>query len=80
MRQVVIPRKDGTDKICLLAVIAQACEPVGVNDGSGRYIYPVRRETGLTMVPWDEILNPKIHMKSDNYDFLVELYQFVHEK
>jgi hypothetical protein len=80
LRQIVVPGKDSTDKICLVAVIAQACEPVGVHDGAGHYTYPVRHETGLTRVSRDDILNPKIHMKSDNYDFLRELYQFVNEK
>jgi hypothetical protein len=51
-----------------------------VHDGAGHYTFPVRRETGLTRVSREEILNPKIHIKSDNYDFLRELYQFVHEK
>jgi Putative DNA-binding domain len=80
LRQAVMARKDGTDRVCLVVVIAQACEPAGVNDGSGRYTYPVRRETGLMRVPRDEVLNPKIHMKSDNHEFLRELYQFLHEK
>jgi hypothetical protein len=80
LRQIVVTAKNGSDKVCLVVVTAQACEPVGVNDGAGRYAYPVRRETGVTRVARDEILNPKIHIKSDNYDFLGELYQFVHEK
>jgi hypothetical protein len=80
LRQIVVPDRDGADKVCLVVVVAAACEPVGVNDGAGRYTYPVRRETGLTRVARDEILNPKIHIKSDNYDFLREIYQFVHEK
>ena len=80
LQQVVVHDKHGSDKVCLLVVIAQACEPVGVNDGAGRYTYPIRRETGLTRVSRDEIFNPKRHMKSDNYDFLGELYRFVREK
>lgn len=51
-----------------------------MHGGAGHYTFPVRRETGLTRVSREEILNPKIHIKSDNYDFLRELYQFVHEK
>jgi hypothetical protein len=80
LRQIVVAGKDGADKVCLVVVIAQACEPVGVDDGAGRYTYPVRREAGLIRVPRNEILNPKIHMKSDNYDFLRELYQFIRER
>ena len=56
LRQIVVPGKDGTDKVCLVVVIAQACEPAGVHDGAGHYTYPVRRETGLTRVARNEIL------------------------
>jgi predicted HTH transcriptional regulator len=80
LRQVAVKGKDGTDKVCLVVVVAQACEPVGVRDGAGRYTFPVRRETGLTRVSREEIFNPKMHIKSDSYEFLRELYQFVHEK
>jgi hypothetical protein len=34
----------------------------------------------LAGVSGAEILDPKIHMKSDNYDVLRELYHFVREK
>lgn len=77
LRQIVVPCKKQTDVICLVVVVAAACEPIGVNDGASRYTYPVRRETGLTRVTREQILNPKIHIKSDNCDFLRELYQFV---
>jgi hypothetical protein len=80
LRQIVVPGQDGQDKICLVVVIAQACEPVGAHDGAGRYTYPVRRETGITRVSRREIFDPKMHMKSNNYDFLDEIEQFVHEK
>ena len=77
LRQIGVPSKDKTDKICLVVVIAQACEVVDVNDGEGHYTFPVRRETGLTRVSREEISKPKLHMKSDNYDFLREILQFV---
>ena len=80
LRQIVVPGKDGKDKVCLVVVIAQACEPVGVHDGAGHYTYPVRRETGLTRVPRNEILRSKGHVKTDNRDFLNELYKFVHHR
>jgi hypothetical protein len=80
LRQVVVRGKDGHAKICLVIVIAQACEPVGVHDGAGHYTYPVRRETGLARVSRAEIFDPKMHIKSDSYEFLRELYQFAHER
>jgi len=80
LRQIVSPDKDGNPTVCLVVVVADACEPVGVHDGQGHYTYPVRRETGLTRVSRKEVFDPKMHIKSDNYDFLRELYQFVHQK
>jgi hypothetical protein len=80
LRQVVLPGKDGKAKICLIVAVADACEPVGVYDGQGHYTYPIRRETGLTRVSRQEVFDPKRHIKSDDYRFLRELYQFVHQK
>ena len=75
-RQVILPSKGG-EKICLVIVVAQACGVVGVHDGQGRYTYPVRRETGIDRVSMDELARPKLHMKSDNHDFMRELKQFI---
>ncbi len=80
LRQIILPDKDGNPKVCLVVVIADACEPVGVHDGHGHYTYPVRREAGVTRVSRKEVFNPKMYIKSDNYDFLRELYQFDHQK
>jgi hypothetical protein len=77
-RQIDMLSKDGTDKVCLIVVVAEAREPVGVRDDAGRYSYPVRRETGLTRVSRREISDAKTHVKSDNCDFLSELDQFVY--
>lgn len=71
---------DGQEKICLVVIVAQACGVVGVRDDRGRYTYPVRRETGLKRETRDALLMRKIHMKSDNYDFLSELEQFARER
>jgi len=78
LRQIVVPSKDTTGKVCLVVVISQACETVAVHDGAGHYTYPVRRETGLTRVGRDEILRAKGNVKGDNLGFLGELYRFVH--
>jgi len=78
LRQIVVPGKDSTDKVCLVVVIAQTFEPVGVHDGAGQYSYPVRRETGLARVARNDILKLKTNIKSDNHNFLSELYKFIH--
>jgi hypothetical protein len=77
LRQVVMT--DNHDKICLVIVISQARGAVGVNDGQGRYSYPVRVETGINLVSRDEVPVSKLHLKSDNRDFLPRLNQFIRE-
>lgn len=77
LRQIVVPGKDSTNTVCLVVVVSQACETVGVFDGTSSYTYPVRRETGLTRVGRNEILRAKGDVKADNLGFLGELYKFV---
>jgi hypothetical protein len=79
-REIVTFRQIGMgeqrDTICLVIVISQACSPVGVSDGEGRFSYPVRRETGIERVARVNTPAIRSHRKSDNRDFLVELKQF----
>ena len=76
--QVVLPDKSGNTKICLAIIVAQAYESVAVSDGNGRYMYPICRETGIQLVSRDKLFS-RIHMKSDKYDFLSDLEQFIRE-
>jgi Putative DNA-binding domain len=76
-RQILLPDRNGVEKVCLVIIVAQACDAAGVHDGKGRYTYPVRRETGIERVSRTEIASPKAHMKSDNLDFLSELNSFI---
>lgn len=77
--QVLVPDTLGVDRICLVVIAAQACGAVGVRDHQGRYTYPVRRETGTDRVSGNDLAMHRIHMKSDNHDFLRILSQFVRE-
>jgi hypothetical protein len=77
--QLLLRDTGGVERLCLLVVAAQACEVVGVSDGEGHYTYPVRREGGIQRVSRYDLAAPKSHMKSDNYDFLRDLEQFVRE-
>lgn len=79
LEQVVLPDQAQKEQTCLIVAVAQACEPVGVNDGNGHYSYPIRRETGIARPSRLEIASPKSHMKHDNYDFLRDLNQFIRE-
>jgi hypothetical protein len=66
-------------KLCLVIVVAQASEVAAVNDGKESFTYPVRLETGNRRSSQLEIGTKKIHLKSDNLDFLGELLQFVRD-
>lgn len=77
-RQVAVGEK-GEEKVCLIVVVSQARGVVEVSDGGGRYSYPVRRETGISRPPRDEVQISKLGLKSDNRDFMHELQQFIHD-
>jgi hypothetical protein len=70
---------EGVSKICLVIVVAQACQAVGVNDGQGNFTYPVRLETGKQRTTLFDLLQKKAHIKSDNIDFINELLQFIRD-
>jgi hypothetical protein len=75
--QQVDIKEENIEKICLVIVVSQACEPVAVVDWLKRYSYPVRRETGISRVELDEISGQKLHLKNDNLDFMHQLRQFI---
>jgi hypothetical protein len=77
--QVDVPDLAGATKLCLVIAVAKAMEAVGVNDGKGRFTYPIRRETGTERSSLHTISMAKIHEKSDSYDFLTSLAQFVRD-
>jgi hypothetical protein len=78
-KQVPLQDRSDEDKICLVIVIAQAEGVVSVRDKQGRFSFPVRRATGLDRIDRGELAIKKIHIKSDNYDFMEELEQFVRD-
>jgi hypothetical protein len=78
-QEVAIDDGNGNLMHCLVIVIAQAQNVVEVKGEAGRYSYPVRLETGLERVARDEIAIAKLHVKSDNFDFVQELEQFLKE-
>jgi hypothetical protein len=77
-KQVVIGQQ-GDQKICLVVVISQVYKPVAVNDGTDRFSYPVRRETGISRVAREDVPVLKLHLKSDNRDFMSALIQFIRD-
>jgi len=81
IRQVPLRDELGKALICLVIVTAMTAEPVGValGDANGGYSYPVRRESGITREPRRTIAGSKAHLKSDSFEFLQELRQYVRE-
>jgi hypothetical protein len=73
-QQVEVPVNNHR-KVCLVIVVAQARNVVGVDVGQGRYTYPVRQQTGLVRLAPTDIR--KLNILSDNYDFIRDLNQFI---
>jgi hypothetical protein len=67
------------ERTCLIVIAARACEVAGVRGERAGYTYPVRRGTGVTRVAPGDIGDRKRHQKSDDYNFLKDLLQFVRE-
>jgi hypothetical protein len=79
VHQLLANGADGREKLCLVVIVARACEPVGVKGANGNYTYPVRRGTGISREAPEKLRDARIHDKSDNFDFLERLRQFVRD-
>ena len=42
VHQLLVNGTDGREMLCLVVIVARACEPVGVKGANGTYTYPVR--------------------------------------
>jgi hypothetical protein len=76
LHQVVVP-VEGVDRVCFVVAAARTYQAVGVSDGSGQYSYPVRRETGISRPSRLDVMSEKLHFKSDSFEFLKTLIQFI---
>lgn len=79
VHQLLVDGADGEEKLCLVVIVARACEPVGVKGANGSYTYPVRRGTGITRESPEKLRDARIHDKNDTFDFLERLRQFVRD-
>lgn len=81
LQQVNVPDQNGVPKLCLVIAVQQTVTGISVMGGDGKsYSYPVREETGLVWKDQNTVGNKKIGTKSDNYNFLEVLQQFVNEE
>lgn len=79
--QPVLFDQDGKKAMCLVVVIAQAAERVGVKGETNEYYYPDREQTGVTYPSPRELETRKLHLKvGDNFGFMKELAAFVYDK
>ena len=79
VHQLLVNGTDGEEKLCLVVIVARACEPVGVKGANGSYTYPVRHGTGITRESPEKLRDARIHDKNDTFDFLERLRQFVRD-
>lgn len=76
LKEINIDDEHGVTKSCLIIVIAQTIEVVGVIDENNRYSYPIRIETGKENGHLWELEEQKINIPKDNFGFLRELQEF----
>jgi hypothetical protein len=79
IHQLLVNGADGGERLCLIVIVARACETVGVKCPNGSYTYPVRRGTGIAHENPGKLREARIHDKNDNLDFLERLQQFVRD-
>ena len=79
-QQILMKDEAGNDRNCLIIAIAQTKDVISVKDKSGRFSYPVRLETGLDRRDYDELRHSKMHVLHDNYNFMLDLDTFLHDR
>jgi predicted HTH transcriptional regulator len=79
VHQLLANGTDGNEKLCLVVIVAKACEPVGVKNANGSYTYPVRHGTGIIREDPEKLREARIHDKNDSFAFLERLRQFVRD-
>ena len=73
--------QNGNILMCLVVAIAQTQNTVAVKGGSNSYFYPDREQTGIAYRAPKELITRKMHLKAgDNFGFMKELSEFVHDK
>lgn len=79
-QQVLMKDDDGNDKICLIIAIAQTKGVISVKDELGKFSYPIRLETGSDRSDYDKIKYSKTNVLHDNYNFILNLDSFLHDR
>lgn len=77
LKEITINNEEGKTQNCLIIIVAQTKNVMGVKDEQGKYSYPIRIETGKeNKDPYELELN-KADIFKNNYDFLLEIQSFI---
>ena len=77
LKEVLIKDTEGIDRHCLVLAIAQAKDPIEVRGLNKSYSYPIRLGPGFEKVDKLKIQQAKKSISQDNYDFILNLREFV---
>ncbi len=80
IQQIKLNDKNHIEKICLIIIIAQTMQVVGVLQDNGSYIYKKRIGTSSETVNPEEIRKNKQVVSSDNFDYLFYLKSYIENK
>jgi len=78
-QQILMKDESGKDGSCLIIAIAKTKGVIFVKDNSGKISYPIRLETGLNRVDYEEIRDSKINVLHDNHDYILNLDRLLHD-
>ena len=75
----IIPIKgnDKKEENCLIIATAQTKDVISVKDETGKFSYPIRLETGLHRLNYEEIKKSKAEVIRDNYNFILTLHNWL---
>lgn len=72
--------EEGGSRVCLVIVVAQAGDVVGVRDERGHYAYPLREGPGTTYPPRERIERRKRYQHAgDNFGFMKRLEAMIND-
>jgi len=79
-QQIRLKDESSQEQDCLVIAIAQTKNVIKVKDQQSRFTYPKRQGTGLHRGTYEEILQSKVSVLYDNYNFIKSLKAFLDGK
>lgn len=78
--RVLMKDEAGNHRNCLIIAIAQTKGVIPVRDELGKFSYPIRLETGSGRSDYERIKYSKTNVLHDNYNFIINLDKFLHDR